>query len=291
MLDSRLTASGASLSAPRILAWPAALCALLFLCYWPILRALFEQWQVEQDAGHGMFVPLIAAWALWERREQLAAVPDKPSYWGLAILIWSAIQAILSELGAELYLSRLAFLFAIAGLLVFLHGFALLRAAAFPLGLLLFAIPIPNFLYREITFPLQILASQIAEHSLDLLGYSVLREGNLLELAGQKLSVVEACSGLRSLLTLSFFTVVYAWFVDPRPWMRWILLLVAAPAAVFANAGRIVLTGIVGEYDQELAYGTFHAVSGWVILMVAMILTMVAHAGLSTVFPPKRKVR
>ena len=114
-------------------------------------------------------------------------------------------------------------------------------------------------IYNQITFPLQLFASWVAENLLNLMGYPVLRDGNILELASQKLSVAEACSGIRSLLSLSFLSLVYAYFFDKRVWMRWVLFAATIPIAILANAGRVTITGMLSEINPELAHGFFHS--------------------------------
>ena len=133
-------------------------------------------------------------------------------------------------------------------------------------------IPIPSIIYNQITFPLQLFASQVAEFSLGVIGIPVLRDGNILELASQKLSVVEACSGIRSLLSLSFLSLVYAYFFDKRVWMRWVLLAATIPIAILSNSGRVTITGILSEINTELARGFFHSLEGWIIFIIALVM-------------------
>ena len=123
-------------------------------------------------------------------------------------------------------------------------------------------IPIPKMIFNQVALPLQILASGLAESFLGWIGVPVLRKGNVLELASQRLNVVEACSGIRSLLSLAFLALVYAYFFDSRPWMRVVLLLASVSIAILANGGRVAITGILGEYNTELAQGFFHSVEG-----------------------------
>jgi exosortase len=175
-------------------------------------------------------------------------------------------------LGAELFLQRTSFLIALLGLLLVLGGTRLVKELAFPLVLLLFMVPIPAVIYNQITFPLQLFASQVAEFSLGLIGIPVLRDGNILELASQKLSVVEACSGIRSLLSLSFLSLVYAYFFDNRVWMRWVLFAATIPIAILANSGRVTITGILSEINPELARGFFHSLEGWIIFVIALVM-------------------
>jgi exosortase len=138
-------------------------------------------------------------------------------------------------------------------------------------------VPIPQVIYNRITFPLQIVASQAAEAALSVLGIPVLREGNVLNLADQTLNVVEACSGIRSLLSLSFLALVYGYFFEKRVWMRVFLFFLTIPIAIVANAGRVTLTGILAEVKPEWSEGFFHEMSGLVISMVALVLLIAFH--------------
>jgi exosortase len=251
---------------------------LLIVAYYPILQHLVEQWSTDEDVGHGFFVPLVALFIAWQRRDVILALEYKPAWWGLGVMAWAAFQAYVGTLGAELFLQRTSFLFALLGLLLVVGGTKLVRALAFPLLLLPFMIPFPTVIYNQITFPLQLFASQVAETALGLLGIPVLRDGNILELASQKLSVVEACSGIRSLLSLSFLSLVYAYFFDKRVWMRWVLLAATIPVAIIANAGRVTITGVLSEIDPQLAQGFFHSLEGWIIFLIALVMLGGLHA-------------
>ena len=163
-------------------------------------------------------------------------------------------------------------------------GVRLLREFALPLFLLCFMIPLPAIIYYQITLPLQLFASYLAEQALILLGIPVLREGNILSLATQQLSVEEACSGIRSLLSLSFLSLVYGYFLDRKWWMKWVLLVATVPLAIAANAGRVTLTGILANSHPELAEGFFHSLEGWVIFMVALVLLIVTHIAINKAY-------
>jgi exosortase len=163
-------------------------------------------------------------------------------------------------------------------------GRGMLRRLVFPLFLMLFTIRIPMFIYTRITFPLQLLASKLAAAGLSLLGIPVLREGNVLELASQKLDVVEACSGIRSLISLTFLALVYGWFFDRKKWMRWILLLASVPIAIAANSGRIIITGVLSEIKKEFATGVYHEFEGWVIFMVDLLILITLHGVLNKAY-------
>jgi exosortase len=277
---------------PRIswvpLAWFGG---LLILCYAPVLWALARQWNYDPDMGHGFFVPLIAAFIAWQKRGELLAKEASPNWWGLAIVGYAALQLYVATLGAELFLARTAFVISVIGIVLLLGGVRYLRILAFPLFLLFFMVPIPAIIYNKITFPLQILASQVATGVLDILQIPVMREGNILHLSDTSLSVVEACSGIRSLLSLTFLSLVYGFFFETKFWVRVVLFLATIPIAILANASRVTLTGLLTEYKRDLAEGFFHSAQGWVIFMVALMSLLVFHQMLRLAFRFQREKR
>jgi len=258
----------------------ACVAALLLVCYAPVLFKLGQVWATDEDMGHGFFVPLIAGYIAWQKRSQIENLAPQPNWWGLAVMIWGAVQLYLGTLGAELYTARTSIVFSIAGAVLLLGGIKYLRTFWFPIFLLFFMVPIPSVLYNEITFPLQLLASRVAEGAISLLGIPIMREGNVLELASQKLDVVEACSGIRSLLTLTFLSLVYGYFCEKRTWLRTVLFFSTIPIAITANAARVTITGVLANFKPELAEGFFHEAEGWVIFMVAFAILAGVHQAL-----------
>jgi exosortase len=254
--------------------------ALLIACYGPLLAGLARQWSTDPDMSHGFFVLPVVAVIVWKRREELAAIQPAVNWWGLAIAALGALQMLLGTLAAQVFLARTAFLVSFTGAVLFLGGARALKALAFPLLLLLFLFPIPAIVYARVTLPLQIFASATAETVLNWSGIPVLRDGNILELPHQRLSVEEACSGIRSLLSLSFLSLVYAYFFDRRVAMRWALLAATVPIAIAANAARVTLMGVLSEYRAGMAYGAFHLFEGWALFVVALSLIVVVHLGL-----------
>jgi exosortase len=249
------------------------------------LKALVMQWATDEDVGHGFFVPVVAAYIAWTRREELMALEWKPAWWGVAILLWGIFQSVIGTLGVELFLQRTSVLITLVGLLLVLGGTAVIRALMFPLSLLVFMIPIPAVVYNQITFPLQLFASRVAETVLTMINIPVLRDGNVLELATQPLSVAEACSGIRSLLSLTFLALVYAYMFDRKVWMRWALLIGVVPIAILANAGRVTVTGILSEeVNPEMAHGFFHSLEGWIIFLIAFVMLLALHLVINRIY-------
>jgi exosortase len=250
---------------------------LLIACYAPVLRALVRQWNNDPDMGHGFFVPLLAGYIVWQHREELAAIAPEPNWWGLVVVALGGLQLVLGTLGAELFTTRMSFVVTLIGVVWTLGGNVMLRKLAFPLFLLFFMLPIPAVIYSAATFKLQILASQLADGALTVLNIPVLREGNVLELPNQRLSVVDACSGIRSLLSLTFLSLVYGYFFEGKTWVRVVLFFSTIPIAIIANASRVTITGVITQVKPELAEGFFHEAEGWVIFMVALVILIVWH--------------
>ena len=257
----------------------AALLILLAWLYADVLSRLFTQWMHDENASHGFFVPVFALFVLWKNREELKKVAPAPSWTGLALIIGGLVILMLGQFGAEIFLSRVSFLFLLAGMIVLFHGWPLFRAVFFPWAFLILMIPFPVIIFQKVTFPLQILASKLASTALPILGVVVHREGNVIELAAMKLQVVTACSGIRSLLSLLTLAIIYGYLMEDRNWVRVLLVIAAVPIAVVANSFRIVGTGLLVEYwDPDKAEGFFHLFEGWLIFVACLIMLFVFHS-------------
>ena len=250
---------------------------LTLACYAPVLGSLVKQWSTDPDMGHGFFVPVIAGYIIWQKRNELLAIQPQPNWWGLAVVLVGGAQLIIGTLGVELFLARTSFVIVLIGAVWLLGGDLMLKKLAFPLFLLFFMVPIDAVIYNQITFPLQLLASRLADGALTLIAVPVLREGNILELPNQRLSVVEACSGIRSLLSLTFLSLVYGYFFEKKTWIRVVLFLSTVPIAIVANSSRVTITGILTQVKPEAAEGFFHEAEGWVIFMVALGIMVLFH--------------
>jgi exosortase len=258
---------------PAIL-WFLALLVVLFL---PVLKPMVSEWMNDENMGYAFFVPVVAGYVVWLDRERVLAAPVKPCWPALGLVAWGFCQMLLGFLGADYFLARTAFLIAVLGVVWTILGTAVVRTLAFPLFLLLFMVRIPLFIYQKITSPLQDLASRVATRGLEVLAIPVLRDGNVLELADRRLEVVEACSGIRSLLSLTFLSVAYGRLFETRTWVRIALLVSTVPIAIVCNAARVTLTGVLTQYKPEIAEGAYHAFEGWVIFLFEMIVLLAFH--------------
>lgn len=270
--------------------WQLSLIVLgLAFLYRDVLARLVAQWWNDPNFSHGFFVPAFAALVIWWDRERLARIPVMPSWFGLLFLAGGLGVLVVGVLGAELFLSRTSLIFVLAGLVVQFLGWGYLRALAFPLLFLFLMIPIPAIVFNQVAFPLQLLASTLAASFLQFVGVPSLRQGNVIQLPVMTLEVVEACSGIRSLITLLTLSVIYGYLMERGTIKRVILALSAIPIAVLSNSLRIVGTGLLGEFwDPEKAQGFFHTFSGWVIFVVSLGLLFALHS-LMKLFAKKRE--
>jgi exosortase len=193
-------------------------------------------------------------------------------------------------LGAELFVARFSLIFLLVGMLLFFAGWETLRAVAFPLAFLGLMIPLPALIYNQLTFPLQLLASRLSANALEFCSIPVLREGNVLVLPNYSLEVVEACSGIRSLMSLIALAVAYGYFVEQRLWARITLVVLMLPIAVASNALRVVGAGVLTYFwGPHSAEGFFHLFQGWLIFVSAVACMLLVHGFLSHLVPVSRK--
>ncbi|HXE80762.1 MAG TPA: exosortase A [Vicinamibacterales bacterium] len=275
-------------SLERAWVWIAtALTAAAFVVLFrPILAGLVAQWAEDDSYSHGFLVVPIAAWFAWERRRRFRETPASPSLWGLAAALASLLLLAAGLAAAELFLTRIAIIVMIAASVLFLFGWARLRVMTFPIAFLLLMVPLPTIVFNQIAFPLQLVASRVGEVALAALQIPVLREGNVIVIPAARLEVVEACSGIRSLLSLLAVGIVYGYFTDPRPAVRAGLAAATIPIAILANGLRIAGTGVAAHlYGAAAADGFFHAFSGWLVFMVAFGLLVAVGAVLRWIAP------
>lgn len=260
--------------------------ATITIVYWNVLVELVDAWSTDDNYSHGFFIAPLAIYFAWERRRALAALPVQPSWLGVFVIAASLMLFIAGSLGAELFLSRVSLIGVLAGAVLFLFGWRHFKALLFPLAFLLLMIPLPALIFNQIAFPLQLFASEFGAAVIEASNVPVLREGNIITLAGSRLEVAEACSGIRSLISLLTLGIVYGYFTDHRLWLRWVVALATVPIAIVANGLRVAGTGVLAHYyGAEAAEGFFHTFSGWIVFIVAFAMLFVVTWALRRLFP------
>ena len=249
---------------------------LLIFLYQEVLWGLGSDWNNDPDYSHGFLVPFLSVYFIWERWNVLTDETPSPSFWGIGLLSLGLFSLVVGLIGAELYVQRMSLIVVLSGLVLLILGWKYLWLLSLPIGFLIFMIPLPAIVVNTIAFPLQLFAAQTATFCLFSLGIPVFREGNLIMLASTTLEVAEACSGLRSLLSLLALGTVYGYFSQDVMWKRWMLVFLTVPIAIIANAFRVSGTGVLAHYfGAEAAEGFYHTFEGWLVFVVAFVLLFV----------------
>ena len=256
----------------------AAPLACFIILYYQVIGKLVNDWWNDDNYSHGFLIIPIALYFTWERRALLKEAARNPSYWGLVVVAGSLAMLLAGILGSELFLPRLSMLGILAGAILFLFGWNHIKVLILPIAFLILMIPIPAIIFNHIVFPLQLVASQFGEGALIVCSIPVLREGNVIHLANTSLEVAEACSGIRSLVSLLTLGIVYSYLMDSRLWMRILLSVATVPIAIAANGIRVAGTGVAAHYyGSEAAEGFSHTFSGWIIFIAAGIMLFLLH--------------
>jgi exosortase len=264
----------------RMGAWLAALSlsTLVLIMYASVIASLGRQWWDDPNYGHGFFVPVFAGYVLWSARDRLRSLPFRGNNFGFAIMLFAIGLRVLGTLGAELFMVRLSLLILICGMVIFLAGRQMLWSISFPIGYLLFMIPLPSMVYYQLTIPLQLWASKLGAGGLVALGIHTVREGNLLVLPNCTLNVVEACSGIRSLLSLLAAVVAYGYLAERSTWKRIALAAASIPIAIATNGLRLVATGVLSyHFGPNADSGVVHLALGLGTFALAFLLILLVH--------------
>jgi len=260
---------------PNVLLQIGMISLCLGVLYCSAFKSLVAEWIELPDFSHGFLIPFISLYFAWDRSHRLDQLRASPENAGLPIIAFGLLLFLLGNLASETFTTRISFLFLLAGVTLFLLGWPQLKVLLFPIGFLIFMIPIPSILMQKITFPMQLFASSVAEASLKAMEIPVLREGNIIHLPHTTLEVAEACSGIRSLMSLLALGVIFAYFTKNTLWQRTVLVLACFPIAIVVNALRVSATGILANYyGLSVAEGFFHGFSGYVLFIVAFLLLL-----------------
>ncbi len=271
---------------------PLLIAVSIGFLYALVLAKLAADWWTDENYSHGLLVPFVIAYIIWLEFDLLKISREKQSYWiGGSVVLIALAMLFAGTLGAELFMQRISLVVMLSGTVIYFFGFKIFKFLYVPFFLLIFAIPIPQIIFNKIAFPLQVYASQMAIWGIRFFGVPSVRNGNVIEIlpvgATQivSLEVVEACSGIRSLMTLVTLALVLAYFSREKSqqgkpfylnfnfWLSIVLIFSAIPIAILTNAGRVTATGIFTHlYGKKMLDGFFHDLSGWLVYLVALIL-------------------
>lgn len=269
-------------SAANTIPWqylPAAITMIVFLViYHNVILSLAHDWSIDDNFSHGFLIPLISGFLVWQDRERLAGIPVRPANTGLPMLAGSLGLFILAHTGAELFTLRFSMILVLFSLLVYLAGWKMAGAVFFPLLYLAFMIPLPAIIWNKIAFPLKLFATDMAVNCIKILGLTVYSEGNIIFLPNTTLEVVDACSGLRSLMSLMALSAAFALISTHGTLKKWLLFFAAVPVAIVVNIFRLTVTAVLAKiYGPEVAEGFLHDASGILVFIVAFMMVYGVH--------------
>jgi len=233
---------------------------------------LYADWMEDPNYSHGFLVPVASLWIIWRKREALGQITVAPNNWGLVIVAVGTLQLMAGTLGAENFVAHTSLIVVLSGIVVAMLGTQAFRQLLFPLGWLVFMIALPAVVFYSVTFPLQLLASRMASGLLDLLQIPNLREGNVMYFSNYTIGVAEACSGIRSLISLMAFATLLGYLRGLPVWARTVLAVCTVPVALVVNAIRVASAGALGNYlGERWAEGMFHTLSGVILFLLALL--------------------
>lgn len=249
------------------------LLVVVAVLYATIVPRMVTQWYLDENYSHGFMVPLIAGYFFWQRRQEILSTEVSPNWSGLGVIGFGLAILLAGYLATEYFTMRSSLVVILIGMVWFFFGKQALKEMALPLGYLFFMVPIPAVIYDAAALPLKLIVAKVSVVALQLAGIMVIREGNIIMLANTTLEVADACSGLRSLMSLLALAVAYA-FMTQNGWLkRSVVIAAAVPIAVLTNMFRVIATGFLAQYwGAKAAEGFFHEFAGLAVFGMAMAL-------------------
>jgi len=247
--------------------------AALAILYAPHVYTMAGNWWIDPNYSHGFLVPIISGYLIWRRREFLARSDPRPTAWGLAVIAAGLMILIMGQAAHEFFLKRFSLIPVLWGLVLLYWGWPLARRVWFAFAYLVLMIPLPYVIYDSVAFPLRLIAASMAGWTLRGIGMPVLVEGNVIHLPATVMNVVDACSGIRSLISLVAVGAVLAYLMLPKRWLKVAAVLLVLPVAVLTNSLRVVAAGLLAEtVGPWVLEGAMHDFTGWLVFMVAFAI-------------------
>ncbi|MFH1036317.1 MAG: exosortase A [Pseudomonadota bacterium] len=260
--------------APLLAAW-CLLGGLLLWIYGPHVLSMAKNWWIDPNYSHGFLVPIISAWLIWRDRQAILELPPRACAWGLVVMASGLAVLLVGQLAQEFFLRRVSLLPVLWGLALTYWGWPRARRLLFPTVYLGLMVPLPYVVYDSVAFPLRLLAASLAGWGLRMLGLPVLVEGNVITLPTVIMDVVDACSGIRSLISLLAVGVILAHLMLPTRWRKVLLVALVLPVAVLANALRVLVTGLLaGPFGEVVLKGAGHDFVGWLVFMAGFLMLL-----------------
>jgi exosortase D (VPLPA-CTERM-specific) len=252
---------------------------LLGVAFQETISVMVNLWGKKEEYGYGYMIPAITAFLIWQRKNQLAEIEFRQSWAGALLIILGGLLFFMGMIATTHTLSQYGLIITIMGVALTMLGWEAFRLVAIPLALLFFMVPLPPFIYENLSTKLQLISSQLGVWVIRQFGISVYLEGNVIDLGTYKLQVVVACSGLRYLFPLASLSFVADYIYAGAFWKKAVIFLSSIPITVLMNSFRIGVIGVLVEYGgPEQAEGFLHYFEGWIIFMACMVILVLEMA-------------
>ncbi len=237
------------------------------------LFSLVTAWYNNDNYSHAFLVIPIVVWLFWKKRGQIEVMTSMPSKWGLVIVIICVTLYLLASVAGILTLASLLIVFSVCGVIIYLYGFSITWILSFPLAFLLFMIPVPAQIYSSLTLPLQLIVTKVSVAIICSLGVAIVRDGNIIHLpGGMVLEVVEACSGMRSIVSLLMISAIFSYIMLRHNGFRVLLFLSSIPIAIAVNIFRVTATALISYSGLvDVLHGPMHTALGLCVFALAFI--------------------
>ena len=252
------------------------------LAFFPVWKRLVLSWYSSDQYSHGFFIIPITLYIIWKKKDILVKTPIRPSWWGMALVVFSLLLYLFAHFAEILTLTSFSILLLLAGVIIYLYGFLIFKELLFPLVFLLFMIPIPSQIYSSLTIPLQLFVSKVSVWLGSTIGIPIYREGNVIHLPDRTMQIVQACSGLRSMISLLMLSAIIGYLTLKSNILRFVLFLSGIPAAIFVNIIRVSLMVFAFYFfNYDLTKDSVHTVFGIIIFCIALIIIALSKGVLS----------
>ncbi len=257
----------------------------LLIVYLPAIYDLVLDWFQDSNYSHGILIPFVSGYFLWQKRQELSATPVSIENRGLFFVVGGMALFVLGNGAAEYFTLRVSLIVTFFGLVYYLFGQQILRKVWFELAFLIFMVPIPYVIYYTATFPMQLLASKTTAYILNGIGMAVYRQGNIIHIEGFSLEVAEACSGMRSLISLLALGAIFARLTQKRLPAQILLFLSTIPIAIASNVIRVLITSLIAyTVTHNVTEEPMHTLMGLLVFVVAFVLLFITGFILRRVF-------
>jgi len=247
---------------------------VFLIAYAPAFRWMWDRWW-ERDSyySHGILIPFVTAFLIWQIKDEIAKIKPKESSWGLPLIVAGVLVHLAASLFRVYFVSAFSMLVVLIGLVLYFFGAEFFKKIAFPVLFLLFMIPLPWVVIANLSFKLKLFAAELSLHVIRGIGIQAIRDGSVIMMPHAHVIVEDVCSGLRSLISLMALGTIFAYWFKGAMWKRILIFLFTIPIAIITNMCRVVILSVISEvWGTQYADGFVHDATGMLVFVIAFVL-------------------